>query len=146
MSDRRDVARRLLDNIKRDHSELSELLARVSSEWVYEDLVYRFWHQSWKVYFIQDDTERMVRALQALDPHGRGLNPWFEPIIAEGTGRDFDREDNRRWLEVSRPMVEAFFHARFMVEMAVRYGQELEEPPTPLPSGWAALLYLYKIR
>lgn len=53
---------------------------------------------------------------------------------------------NRKWLEVTRPMVEAFFHARFMVEMAVRYGRELEEPPTLLPSGWAALLYLYKIR
>lgn len=146
MSDFQDAARRLLDNIKRDHSVLSELLEKVSSEWVYEDLVYRFWHHSWKVYHLQDDTERMVEALRALAPHDRGLNPSFEQIIAEGTGRVFEREDNRRWLEVTRPMVEAFFHARFMVEMAVKYGSELEEAPMLLPSGWAALLYLYKIR
>lgn len=43
-------------------------------------------------------------------------------------------------------MVEAFFHARFMLEMAVKYGQALEEPPTSLPSGWAAFLYLYDLR
>jgi len=30
--------------------------------------------------------------------------------------------------------------------MAVKYGAELDEPPMPLPSGWAALLYLYNLR
>jgi hypothetical protein len=30
--------------------------------------------------------------------------------------------------------------------MAVKYGSELEEPPNPMPSGWAALLYLYNLR
>jgi hypothetical protein len=67
-------------------------------------------------------------------------------IVAEGTGRGFSYEDNQRWLEVTRPMVEAFFHARFMVEMAVKYGHELDEAPTMLPSGWAALLCLYGLR
>jgi hypothetical protein len=43
-------------------------------------------------------------------------------------------------------MLEAFWHARFFVEMAVKYGRELEEPPSTLPSGWAALLYLYDLR
>jgi hypothetical protein len=42
-------------------------------------------------------------------------------------------------------MVEAFFHARFFLEMAVRYAH-LEQPPNPLPSGYAALLYLYDLR
>jgi hypothetical protein len=43
-------------------------------------------------------------------------------------------------------MLEAFFHARYFLEMAVKYGRELELPPTLLPSGWAALLYLYNLR
>lgn len=46
----------------------------------------------------------------------------------------------------TRPIVEAFFHARFFVEMAVKYGSELTEPPQPMPGGWAALLYLYDLR
>ena len=43
-------------------------------------------------------------------------------------------------------MIEAFFHARFFLEMAVKYGKELEFPPQMLPSGWAAFLYLFNLR
>jgi hypothetical protein len=46
----------------------------------------------------------------------------------------------------ARPIVEAFFHAKFMLTMAVKYGKKLKEAPNMLPSGWAALLYLYKMR
>lgn len=35
--------------------------------------------------------------------------------------------------------------ARFFLEMAVRQA-EREIPPRPLPSGYAALLYLYQLR
>ena len=43
-------------------------------------------------------------------------------------------------------IVEAFLHARYFLEMAVRYGQELKHPPALLPSGWAALLCLFELR
>ena len=46
---------------------------------------------------------------------------------------------------MTRPILEAFFHARFFLEMAVRHAH-LESPPSPLPSGYAALLYLYGLR
>jgi hypothetical protein len=42
-------------------------------------------------------------------------------------------------------MLEAFFHARFFLEMAVRYAN-LPEPLSPLPSGYAALPYLHGLR
>jgi hypothetical protein len=70
---------------------------------------------------------------------------WFLQIVGEGTGKEFQPEHNTRWLEVTRPIVEAFFHARYFLEMACRY----REPPgkdQPLPSGWAVLLYLYNLR
>jgi hypothetical protein len=67
-------------------------------------------------------------------------------IVSEGTGNTFEQEHNKRWLEVTRPMVEAFFHARYFLEMAVRYGKELKAPPLRMPSGWAAFLYLYELR
>jgi hypothetical protein len=41
--------------------------------------------------------------------------------------------------------LEAFCHAKFMIEMAVRYA-DVPKPPHPMPSGWAALLYLYDLR
>jgi hypothetical protein len=52
----------------------------------------------------------------------------------------------RRFGEATRPILEAFFHARYFLEMVCRYGRELAEPPSPLPSGWAAVLYLYGLR
>lgn len=41
---------------------------------------------------------------------------------------------------------QAFFHARYFLDMAVKYGTELDAPPQMLPSGWAGLLYLYNLR
>jgi hypothetical protein len=145
-SDDRPQAHALLANLKRDERSLRGLLDEASSHWGYEDLVYRFWHQSWKLYSIQGLTARLVDALRAVAPAGCELNPWFERIIAEGTGLKFEPGHNQRWLEVTRPQVEAFFHARFMVEMAVKYGHDLVEPPALLPSGWATLLHLYELR
>ena len=83
--------------------------------------------------------------MQALAPD-RPLNEWFIAILEDGTDKTFEPEHNRRWLAVTRPIVEAFFHARYFLEMAVKYGRELERPPNLLPSGWAALLYLYRLR
>jgi hypothetical protein len=47
-------------------------------------------------------------------------------IAADGAGRTIAPELNRRWLETTRPIVEAFLHARDFPEMAVRYGRRLD--------------------
>lgn len=146
MLDDRPAARELLTNLKRDQVRLAAELDRASGEWGYEDFVYRFWHQSFKVYYLQGETVAMVDALRAVSPGGRPFHPWFEEIIKAGTGLQFERGHNQRWLEVTRPILEAFWHSRFFIEMALKYSEELHEPPTLLPSGWAALLYLYELR
>ena len=143
--DDRPEVQSLFANLKAAIVELEKLLEACSSHWGYEDGVYRFYHQSFKVYALQGSTAAIVAALQALAP-GRKLNDWFLQIVKDGTGKAFDMEHNRRWLEVTRPIVEAFFHARYFLEMAVRHGKELEAPPRLLPSGWAAFLYLYNCR
>jgi hypothetical protein len=135
----------LFANIKAALPELEALLTRYCGEWYSDDYVYRLYHQSWKVFRAQDATVDIVAQLQALAP-GRPLNEWFRKIVEEGTGKDFAAEHNQRWLEVARPMVEAFFHARFMLEMVVKFGKELEAPPRLMPNGWAAVLYLYDLR
>ncbi len=141
----RDAAEEaLLQSLRRDRSALENLFEASSNHWGYEDPVYRFYHQSFKVYGLQHQTRRICDRLQALAPE-RPLNPWFVQIIEAGTGKRFESEDNERWPEVTRPILEAFFHARFFLEMAVRYA-DLEAPPQPLPSGYAALLYLYGLR
>jgi hypothetical protein len=136
---------KLLKRIASDRPSLNELLRVCSDHWGYEDPIYRFYHQSFKVYYLQESTKRIVKALQDLAPH-LPLNAWFTEIVRAGTGKEFSLEDNKDWTPVTRPIVEAFLHAKFFLEMACKYGNELRSPPQALPSGWAALLYLYNLR
>jgi len=135
----------LLASIKRNMDKLEALLADATHRWGCEDFVYRFYHQSFKVYGLQGLTLRIVEELKALAP-GAPLNEWFVQIVNEGTGKKFKLEDNRNWLEVTRPIVEAFFHALYFLQMAIKYGKELKAAPGVLPSGWASVLYLYNLR
>ena len=143
--DARPEVQELFSRLKAELPALQNLLDECNSHWGYEDPVYRFYHQSFKVFALQSSTLAIVEKLQTL-ALGRELNKWFMEIVREGTGKTFAMEDNDRWLAVIRPMVEAFFHARFFLEMAVKYGRELEHPPRRLPSGWAAFLYFYDLR
>jgi hypothetical protein len=144
-SDNRPEVQTLFNNLSEKLPVLEDLLIRCSAHWEYEDPIYRFYHQSFKVYGLQEQTLEIVSTLQSLSPDNL-LNDWFMHIVQEGTDKTFSMEDNKNWLTVTRPILEAFFHARFFLEMAVKYGKELEFPPRLLPSGWAALLELYNLR
>jgi len=135
----------LLHDLKEHLPVLRELLRRASSHWEYEDPIYRCYHGSFKVFALQSQTTAIVDALRAIRPDAP-LNPTFANILSDGTGHTFSPEANAKWDETARPIVEAFFHARFFLEMAVKYGEELDEAPMPMPSGWAALLYFFKMR
>jgi hypothetical protein len=134
----------LLTALRSRHEEFKSLFERYSSHNGFEDPIYRFYHQSFKVYHLQLGTQEIVRTLESLSPN-RPLNPWFMTIVSDGTGHVFSPDDNQRWLPATRPILEAFFHARFFLEMAVRCAA-IEKPPECLPSGYAALLYLYGLR
>jgi hypothetical protein len=144
--DDRPAVRELLSNLKAALPRLEEVLATYNDHWGYEDPIYRFYHHSFKVYSLQSATSVITDALRALAPGGQELNEWFLKIVDDGTGKVFEHSHNARWLDHTRPIVEAFFHARYFLEMAVRYGRTLEAPPNCLPSGWAAFLYLYNLR
>jgi hypothetical protein len=134
---------KLLQSIKDNLSSLEELLETVQE--FREDIVYRFYHQSFKVHGFQSFTQEMVAKLQSLAPH-LPLNTWFLDIVRQGTGHEFDMSDNKNWTAITRPMVEAFLHAHYLLEMACKYGKELASPPQCIPTGWAAVLYLYNLR
>ena len=141
---REEETKKLLSAAKRRLPGLKALLASVSDHWGYEDPIYRFYHQSFKVYHLQTATLKIVAELQALAPHLK-LNSYFVKIVAEGTDKKFAMSHNADWLKHTRPIVEAFFHARHMLLMVCKYAEELAESPSLLPSGWATVLYLYNI-
>jgi hypothetical protein len=144
-SDDRPLVKDLFKNLKAELPTFEILLENCCGPWGYEDPIYRFYHQSFKLYDLQGRTTEIVAKLQGLLPEVP-LNPWFLQIIKEGTGKTFAPEDNQNWPAVTRPIIEAFFHARYFLEMAVKYGHEIDFPPRFLPSGWASFLYLYNLR
>lgn len=135
----------LLKNIKQQLPDLEKLLAMADDHWGMEDGVYRFYHQSFKVYGLQPLTLDITRALQKLLPDPQ-LNDWFAQIIVAGTREKFTPDHNQNWTKHTRPIVEAFFHAYFMLKMVCKYGKELPEAPQMLPSGWAAVLHLFNLK
>ena len=137
-----------LKKIKENLPELEKVLEDINGHWVYEDLIYRFYHQSYKVFYIQGCTTKIVEVLAKLKIEGyEQLDDFYTKILLEGTKKQFDsKKSNQNWLEETRPMLEAFFHSKYFLEMAVKYGKELEKAPECMPSGWAGLLYLYNLR
>ena len=138
----------LLDNIHKSKEELETLLEDVNSHWKREDLVYRYYHQSFKVYRVQGVTQGMVSLLEEISPHEEDhFTPFFSTILESGTKNlVWVPQHNENWENICRPMLEAFFHAHYFLDMAVKYGKEYKSPPKTLDSGWAALLSLYDIR
>jgi len=135
----------LLEAIKAHLPELESLLFQFRSD--YEDRMYRFYYQSFKVYGLQESTMEAVDLFKRIGAVNESkLCNWFEDIVAEGTGADFKIDHNQNWKLHTRPIVEAFLHAKYFLEMMVKYGSEMDAVPTVLPTGWAAVLCLYNER
>jgi reverse gyrase len=139
---------KLLEAIKKNLPELEERLKKAKGHWQGEDGFYRFYHGSLKVYFLQKETINIVKLINKvrLDAQLEHLNDQFAEIIYEGTTKTFDLEHNKNWGTHTRPILEAFFHAREMLTYMVKYGKSLDIAPNTLPSGWASVLYLFKLR
>jgi hypothetical protein len=86
---RREEEVKLLAAIKDALPRLEQIWQQANSHWGYEDPVYRFYHQSFKVYHLQADIAEIVKALQDLAPH-LPLNPWFMQIVGEGPPSSFN--------------------------------------------------------
>jgi len=130
--------RLLLDAIKANLPELERLLV---------DGIYRFYHHSFKVYQLQDCTSRAVEIFKSIgQATGSVLCVWFEQIVAAGTAVTWNPDHNKDWLLHTRPIVEAFLHAKYFLEMMIKYGQGMDATPAMLPTGWAAILELYNQR
>lgn len=120
------------------------MLDEVNSHWNYEDPIYRYYHFSFKSYYIQGSTISMVTLFKRI--YGRSLNSQFMNIVKNGVNKQWKEADNKNWDRINRPMLEAYFHAKFFLEMMYKYGKKFKNAPEVVPSGWAALLYLYNMQ
>jgi len=132
----------LRGNLRERAGDLKALLERTRGMNGPEDAFCEFYAQSFKVFAVQEMTVEIVEMLESLLP-GEDLSPFFRRVIAEGTGKTFKHTDNERWVESAGPILTAFLHARFFLEMACTN----TDPPQAwiLPPGWMALRTLYGI-
>jgi hypothetical protein len=142
---------RLLRNIKRHLHEFKKLQGEINDHWGGEDGIYRLYHHSFKVYRLQDFTERTVKLLDQVDPKQKqaGEHEYhaiFQEIVKAGTNHTFVQSHNEDWTKRARPIAEAFLHCQYLIDMIVKYGKELKDAPNLLPSGWAAVLSVFRLR
>jgi len=140
-----ELSDKLLANIKKNKAEIEKL--RDVFRRLEEDYVYRFYHQSFKVFGATGQIKQAKELFERLAPDSLPLNDWFCSIADQAIGKQFDfAKTNQIWLVETRPILEAFWHSKYFLEQMLVAADELDESPSLLPSGWAAVLYLYDLR
>ncbi|MEO7660467.1 MAG: hypothetical protein ABIV48_12710 [Pyrinomonadaceae bacterium] len=145
MLDRIVVCDQLLSNIKAKRDELESLHRSLTD--LEPELVYRFYHQSFKVFWFMKRVESAKSLFTEFAPDGKTLNPWFFQIVDGAINAEFNDEiTNKNWLAETRPILEALWHCKFFVEQMLSAADTLDKTPMTLPYNWAAVLYLYNLR
>ena len=134
----------LAENLHARRAELEALLTKINRR--YEDLVYRFYHGSFKAFGMQDETAQMAAALRSVAPERRAFCWMFAELLAAGTGRNFTVETNGRWMEEVGPIVAAYLHARFLLEMATKVAADPNPDCGTIGYPWATILSLFDLR
>jgi hypothetical protein len=137
----------LLSRIKARLPDIDALLTEYADHWGEEDGVYRFYHQSYKVFeMLQSLTKQGFELIEQIGGEADPPCEWYCQIVREGTEGKFNKHTNEEWLQQTRPILEAFWHTKYFLSMMAKYGKALDAAPQCLPSGWAAVLYLFELR
>ena len=134
----------LLLRIKARLPELEEL-ARALNE-AEEDGVYRFYHGSYKVFNLQDPVKEAFTLIKAIGGEADPPHYEYTRTVEAGTAHDFGESTNANWDAETKPILEAFWHTKYFINMMVKYAKELETIVMPLDYGMAAVLYLFELR
>ena len=137
----------LFQRIKENEDTIWNLYKKCGGH-IYEDRMYRFYHSSLKVFWLQDvikETVELLTMLNVNDPPQ--FDKWFVDIVAEAQAKgEFKKEYRDNFQKHARPVVEAFLHCKYFLDMLVKCIKIEEEPTEIAPSGWLALTELYNIR
>lgn len=143
--ERHALAVKLLEKIKEHNAEIDSLYALFQR--LEPEIVYRFYHQSFKVYTATSLIKQARELFERLSPDAQPLNSWYLHIADTAISKKFDSaKSNQIWLEETRPIVEAFWHSKHFLQHMIESADELETAPQLLPYGWAGVLYLYDLR
>jgi hypothetical protein len=140
---------RLLGNIKNNLEGVDHCLGNFRNMWGYEDIMYRYFCGSFKVFGANNLTSEGFDLLKSLDPKDeKSLDEGYTCLVERALPIRFNLEMNKDWMASTAPIVNAFLQTQYFLEMTSRYGHSMQSEDLHgfLPSGWAALLILYKFR
>jgi hypothetical protein len=130
--------------IKARLQELEDVAATL--EEAEEDGVYRLYHGSYKVFNLQDPVETAFELIKEIG--GESDPPYFEyvQIVEAGTTNKFSATTNENWEAETKPILEAFWHTKYFINMMVKYAEDFEKVEMPTRPGMAEVLYLFELR
>ncbi len=142
--DRHRLAEMLLANIRSEKDTIDNLVSSFKKS--EPEFIYRFYHQSFKVFGYKELIRYSVKFLEKLAPESSQLNSWYRGIVDLGLDKGFNDSTNDNWLAETQPLLEAFWHTKFFVTQMKSSAESLETAPEILPYNWASVLYLYDLR
>ncbi len=131
---REELIPKLLPSIKEHMPEIDALLDKLKQ--FEEDGVYRFYHSSFKVFFLQTLIKSAIELFTKIAPENIPLNKEFESIVKSALSEEFEFGKAHSKNFDTRFILEAFWHCKYFLEQMSVYGKELEECPTFMSSGW----------
>ncbi len=148
--EREQMIKKLFLSIKYNKDEIHKLY-EANCGHVYEDRIYRFYHYSFKVFYLQDSIDDIVAFLEKINPrpidYEPRLNKWFLDIIEDAKKEGgFKMSYNDNFPSHARPIVEAYFHCKYFVDMLESVATKDESPDGMISSSFAAILELYNLR
>lgn len=145
-ADERDAAiSELVTNLTDQLPDLIALRDRIA-EWTDAKCVYRFLHQSFKVFEVQSATADIIAAFERLAPTGVPFsNDWARHILDAGVGHTFTLAANRDWLATTLPIVNGYQFARHLLDVTID-AADTATGEGLLSQAWATVLYLYGLR
>jgi hypothetical protein len=107
--------------IKARLPELEEL-ARDLEE-AQEDGVYRFYHGSNKVFFLQDPVKAAFTLIKEIGGEDDPPNFEYARIVEAGTAQQFSETTNENWEAETKPILDAFWHTNNFIQMMAKFGE-----------------------
>jgi hypothetical protein len=130
--------------IKAHLPELEEVASEL--EEAEENGIYRYYHGSYKVFNLQNPVKDAFTLIKKIGGEDDPPLHDYAQIVEAGTAHDFGEKTNANWDAETKPILEAFWHTKYFVQMMVKYGKKLEKVEMPLDYGMAAVLYLFELR
>lgn len=131
----------ILNRIQQNINEFKKLLKEQEEKSLSQ--LYRYYHISFKVYGLQKQTLKIYEKIRYLMPEEK-VNPMFQQIIDEGTGKKWELKHNKEWEKNTRPIIEAHHHMLSLLKAIV--SSENYEVSSSITEEWGLILYFFNLR